>query len=456
MQKLSALTGIWKSAGYGWILDISDSAYRFYHHSDACLIDSEQGDPEAFFASFDRIHRAGDELTLFNFGDISEYRYRRIAALPELTVYLPGSEQDPQLNFKVLSQNFSDHYAFFEMRGIDWQALHNTYATRSESEESLWQELSELLPVFNDGHVSLSDNNRAITCPLYPALRESFQRAAGTPSRFISPRSTADALHRHFDSLFLAPFAASRSEIKHSCNEILHWCELTPGIAYLSVVRLFGFADSDAAREANDIPHDRRALGRFLEDDIATLNSALDEVFTDLKHMHGLVLDIRINGGGFDRAGKVIAERLTDIPRLAWQKRGRAGDGFNPLQQQILQPTQRPGFAGPVVALISPLCLSAGEIFTLCLRALPQVTLAGTATAGMLSDNLNKPLPNGWELSLSNEIYESHDGVCFEGRGVPPDVLLKTLSEQDCKRSLHSSLQQAVALLEQQIESTDR
>ena len=46
----------------------------------------------------------------------------------------------------------------------------------------------------------------------------------------------------------------------------------------------------------------------------------------------------------------------------------------------------------------------------------------GQDTAGMLSDNLLKPLPNGWELSLSNEIYTSCDGQVFEGRGIAPDV----------------------------------
>ena len=55
------------------------------------------------------------------------------------------------------------------------------------------------------------------------------------------------------------------------------------------------------------------------------------------------------------------------------------------------------------------------------MRALPNVTTVGEATLGILSDNLLKCLPNGWEVSLSNEIYTAADGNVYEVVGVPPD-----------------------------------
>ena len=33
---------------------------------------------------------------------------------------------------------------------------------------------------------------------------------------------------------------------------------------------------------------------------------------------------------------------------------------------------------------------------------------------------LDRKLPNGWEYSLSNEIYESMEGVSYEKVGIPP------------------------------------
>lgn len=56
------------------------------------------------------------------------------------------------------------------------------------------------------------------------------------------------------------------------------------------------------------------------------------------------------------------------------------------------------------------------------MRELPQVRLVGEATCGTLSDEMMHRLPNGWRYSLSNEIYLSPRGECFEVVGVPPDL----------------------------------
>jgi C-terminal processing protease CtpA/Prc len=74
---------------------------------------------------------------------------------------------------------------------------------------------------------------------------------------------------------------------------------------------------------------------------------------------------------------------------------------------------------------------SAGEIFTLCMRTLPHVTLVGEATMGILSDNLKKHLPNGWTCSISNEFYRTPDGVLYEGPGIPADVEVPVFDEHD-------------------------
>jgi C-terminal processing protease CtpA/Prc len=99
------------------------------------------------------------------------------------------------------------------------------------------------------------------------------------------------------------------------------------------------------------------------------------------------------------------------------------------------------------VVLTSPLCVSAGEVLALAMRALPQAVIMGQPTAGMLSDNLVKPLPNGWTLSLSNEVYMSCDGQVFEGRGIVPDVPEVVMEASQFVPALHASLVSAVRLL---------
>ncbi|MEL6680985.1 MAG: S41 family peptidase, partial [Pseudomonadota bacterium] len=83
--------------------------------------------------------------------------------------------------------------------------------------------------------------------------------------------------------------------------------------------------------------------------------------------------------------------------------------------------------------LTSDLTISAGEIATMAFRALPQTVHHGSATNGSLSDILEKELPNGWTLELSNEVYLDHTGAHWEGPGIPPDrpVQVFDLSDLD-------------------------
>lgn len=71
---------------------------------------------------------------------------------------------------------------------------------------------------------------------------------------------------------------------------------------------------------------------------------------------------------------------------------------------------------------------------------------------GVFSDTLYRRLPNGWEFTLSNEIYRAPDGALFEGVGIPPQqdsaapVSPRTLDERfgiDIRAARDLVLQQA-------------
>ena len=80
----------------------------------------------------------------------------------------------------------------------------------------------------------------------------------------------------------------------------------------------------------------------------------------------------------------------------------------------------RRAFLGPVYLLTSDVTLSAGEVFALYMRALPNVIQVGGNTRGAFSDMIEKPLPNGWTLSLSAEVYRDPQGQSYEAQGLPP------------------------------------
>ena len=84
-------------------------------------------------------------------------------------------------------------------------------------------------------------------------------------------------------------------------------------------------------------------------------------------------------------------------------------------------------------------------MFALAASAIPTVTLLGEPTQGILSDNLFHRLPAGWEISLSNEVYETLDGRCFESVGVPPAVALPELGAADLVSDLRVGLDLAAA-----------
>lgn len=55
------------------------------------------------------------------------------------------------------------------------------------------------------------------------------------------------------------------------------------------------------------------------------------------------------------------------------------------------------------------------------LSGLPGVAVQDVA-ASLFSTVLTKYLPNGWVLSLSNEVYTDPAGIVWEGQGLAPEI----------------------------------
>jgi carboxyl-terminal processing protease len=81
--------------------------------------------------------------------------------------------------------------------------------------------------------------------------------------------------------------------------------------------------------------------------------------------------------------------------------------------------------------MTSNVTVSAAEIFTMAMRALPNVTHVGQTTRGSLSDVLTKRLPNGWTVTLSNEVYLDAAGKAWEGLGIPPQTLIQVFAQSE-------------------------
>jgi carboxyl-terminal processing protease len=177
-------------------------------------------------------------------------------------------------------------------------------------------------------------------------------------------------------------------------------------IGYLAVVSMGGFVDGELDSAA---------------DELAALDAAMEAALTlfDERRARAVILDLSLNTGGYDFVGLAIAGRFAAERRIAYTR--RAGD--DPAARDFaiaVQPATGRRYTGPVHVLTSDLTKSAGECGTLALRALDNVRHVGDRTRGAFSTVLTKPLPNGWVLSLSNEVYTDTAGVVWEGRGIEP------------------------------------
>jgi C-terminal processing protease CtpA/Prc len=146
------------------------------------------------------------------------------------------------------------------------------------------------------------------------------------------------------------------------------------------------------------------------------------EIIPFLAGKKTVIFDARFNAGGHDSVGLAIAARFADRRWLACTKATRDGDTLMPAQATYVEPKGPLQYDGPVYLLTSDLTASAAEAFTLAMMTLSQVTRVGGTTNGVSSDQWFAPLPNGWMLNLSNEVYLPAEDVSYEGSGVSSDI----------------------------------
>jgi len=187
------------------------------------------------------------------------------------------------------------------------------------------------------------------------------------------------------------------------------------------------------------------------ETGLAALEAGLDTAFANTRGWKGLVIDVRINGGGADPYGIAIARRLTATPYTAYVKQARSDPGdptkWTEEQPSVVQPSTRPSFRGPVVELTGVQSISAAETFTQALmNRKPKILRVGETTQGVFSDVLGRALPNGWRFGLANERFVT-DGKSFDNVGIVPDVALESLTPAARATGKDAAVEKALAML---------
>lgn len=325
---------------------------------------------------------------------------------------LAQTPSEPERNFEHLWTAFDRDYAIFGPKRVDWRALYSVYRPRVTSQttdDELFGIMSQMLGHLNDNHIMLtSDNPKRFFCAGY--LGQHF--ADGGYDAYEKTMR-----HRPVpDSYFSEP-------LQEAADGIFGYGWITRDIGYLHLKAFEGVEQS---------------------------GSAVDAIVQQFGGAKAVIVDVRRNRGGDDRVGKVIADRFADDKRLymTTQTRNSATPGgFESKKYWYIEPGGPAQLTRPVILLTDRCSISAAENFALAMRVLPHVTTVGDFTSGCFADVRRDTLPNGWEYSVSYKLFLDHTGFCWEGIGVPPDIM-QINSAEDLKAGRDRVAELAVALLQ--------
>ncbi|MET1411328.1 S41 family peptidase [Roseibium sp. HPY-6] len=409
--------GVWKTDGYGTLAEIKNGQVKFYQVAGEVCI-AETTNAEAIAALVDN-----SELVLAQDGQLAkvqlpfaqhEIRANRLDRLPD-TCRAPA-ENTPEGNFEAFAAYFEQNYPFFAVQGVDWQTMKATAREKlrpDTSERELFELFKEMIAPLRDGHINLAAriDNEYLRFEPHPGEKPRRLLEAAS-SQGISGQEALDAFLQPlwFDTI-QNTILAGQGQI--AGNQRIQYGILAGDTGYLALATV-GF-------------YDRR--GASPEEEMAATDAIMEDVmqFFQKAGVRSVIIDLSMNYGGYSNldgyafVARAIAERFASEPVVAYTK--YAADADNPVRTDVtLTPSNGTRFEGPVFVLTSNITVNAGEVLTLSLRALPNVTHVGEPTRGALSDSLDRTLPNGWHLSLANEVHVDSEGRFWEGRGITPHM----------------------------------
>ena len=414
-ENLSQLNGVWRSRGYGWLVEIEDGSARFYDETPSlCVPDVEDRDEDDLS---DKLEVSADGRMLRAAIDDPAYLniFDKIDALPRSCRSDPDTA--PRAVFDAFVEIFSTHYAFFDVRNIEWSAMvraSRSKLARDPSDTELLKVVGGMVSRFDDAHVSLkAGNNGRTVVRSANASRTGRHVAAQAARENIGIKKMRRRWERRYWERDVFGILLDGNGTS-TANDKIAYGLIGDDVGYMAIRSMERFTNGEGDADKDTKALDRamnRAMGRF-------------------RNVKAVILDISINDGGYDEVARALAGRFAAERTLGYYK--YAGDAGTEKPQGIyIEPSKGRRFTGPVYLVTSNASVSAAEVFTMSMRALPNVTHLGQATRGALSNILSKPLPNGWSVNLSNEIYLDAQRKRWEGTGIPPQVPVEIFSAED-------------------------
>jgi carboxyl-terminal processing protease len=398
---VSAIQGVWRSRGYGYVVRMDSKGPELFHVAGEFCYPDPRGerDPDGIFEYY---RQMGSGAVAFSSepGD-SLYVFDRVPSLPAAC-----TDRTPWTQSRIaalVAAIFTDLYPSFAEFGIDWKArvaaLERQRANIT-NDASLFDALRTLLDGIEDAHTELHGSAAGRSVELVPGDGPTLMHVAAA---FGSEQQWRQTYRREVLKTIL------QKKGHEVANGHVIWGRVGD-VGYINLLTLFDYGPDGEGR--------------------ATADAVFDRAFAAFEGVRAVIVDISSNTGGSDIFALHVASRFADRRRLAFTKIGVGAQGVEP-QPLHVEPSARSRYLGPVYVLMSDVTVSAGEILALSMRTLPNVVLVGGATRGAFSDAIDKPLPNGWKLNLSAEIYRDPEGRSHETKGVSPHIKRKVFPPDD-------------------------
>lgn len=315
-------------------------------------------------------------------------------------MFIEPPKNNPEAVFDNLWTTFNEEYAPFEERKVNWDSIYNAYrplVKSSTTDDELFQILSNMLKVFDDGHINLIAPQKQV---------------------FNSNRIRQEKID---DQLFNKQVIKNylESDIKVGIDESYIYGKIkNQNVAYI-------FFD-------------------YVGDNWLVMNDFLNKY----SNANGYIFDLRHNqGGDFTYSFSEIG-RLTNQNRYVFKSKTKNGKGKNDYtewKEWYIRPKDN-FVSKPIIVLIDRYTISAGERAVMAFKTLPNVTLIGDTTSGAHGTMIGRELANGWYYSIVPQKVQMPDGKSYEGIGIAPNIYIKN-QIAEIRQGKDKTLEFAVDLL---------
>jgi hypothetical protein len=149
------------------------------------------------------------------------------------------------------------------------------------------------------------------------------------------------------------------------------------------------------------------------------------EALEQMRDTRGLIVDVRLNGGGGEPLAEEFAARFLEkefVYAYSQFRNGRRHTNLTEKYERKIAPRGPWRYDRPVLLLIGQKCMSSDESFVGMMTGDPQVTTMGDHTCGSSGNPLMVKLPLEMTVSVPQWIDYLPDGTPLDERGFQPQI----------------------------------